>query len=268
MGLIEGRERGAMPDSEALGRGTQEPPRFLLVEDNPGDVRLVQEYLAEDESRPFQVEQASTLAEAVARVRDEPFDLVLLDLGLPDSRGLKTLDTMAAAAADLPIVVLTGATDEELALKAVNAGAQDYLVKGSGDDTAIRRVVHYAMQRKRHEVELRAARDRAEQALDQLRAAQESLVEAEKMAALGRLVAGIAHEINTPIGNAVTVASTLRGRTADIREKSTAGIMTRADFNSYLDTAEETSGLLLSNMERAAELVKSITQVDADQTRL
>src|SRR5262245_14240334 len=107
--------------------------KILLVEDNPGDARLLQELLRERRSGGIDMEHVERLSEALSIVPRKRIDLVLLDLSLPDASGLETVARMHAAAPHIPIVVLTGLADEETALEAVKRGAQDYLVKGQVD---------------------------------------------------------------------------------------------------------------------------------------
>lgn len=121
-------------------------------------------------------------------------------------------------------------------------------------------------ERKRMEEEMAAARNRAEAALADLQQAQQSLIQAEKMASLGGLVAGVAHEINTPVGIGLTGASTLASETEKLRKLYGEQAMTEEDFLDYLGTAAETARLLLTNMNRAAGLIHSFKQVAVDQT--
>jgi signal transduction histidine kinase len=110
------------------------------------------------------------------------------------------------------------------------------------------------------------ANNELSRALENLRTAQSQLVEAEKMAALGGLVAGVAHEINTPVGVSVTAASLLEDKTAAFRKTYQGGQMKRSDLEKYLDTAEQSSQMLLRNLNRAAELIQSFKQVAVDQS--
>ena len=112
---------------------------------------------------------------------------------------------------------------------------------------------------------LQQAKEAAERALHDLRQAQEQLIQSEKLAALGGLVAGVAHEINTPIGIVLTGASLLAEETEGIRARSGAGAMRRSDFNAYMDTASESTTIILDNIRRAADLIQSFKNVAADQ---
>jgi len=125
--------------------------KILLVEDNPADARLFQEYLSESPTLRFALQAVSSLAAAVEMLRHRNFDLVLADLSLPDCRGLETFRRLRAQAADTPIVVLSGLDDEALAIGAVREGAQDYLVKGRIEPYLLTRAVRYAIERHRYE---------------------------------------------------------------------------------------------------------------------
>jgi phosphoserine phosphatase RsbU/P len=127
------------------------PLRLLLVEDNPGDARLLQEELNEVASARFEVRHVTRMAEALAAVGEPGLDVVLLDLSLPDGHGLSNIERVVQAAPALPLVVLTGTDDEQLAMRAVHAGAQDYLVKGQVTGPLLVRALRYAIERKRSE---------------------------------------------------------------------------------------------------------------------
>jgi len=125
---------------------TASPLRILLVEDNPGDVLLIQETLG-DRHGEFALESVERLAAALERLRTGGIHVVLLDLTLPDSAGLGTFTAVRTNAPDVPIVVLTGLSDEALAVATVRDGAQDYLVKGQVDGNLLGRTIRYAFER-------------------------------------------------------------------------------------------------------------------------
>lgn len=123
--------------------------KVLLVEDNLADVRLVRELFLEVEACEFELAHVDSLDAALTMLDRNAFDVMLLDLSLPDSQGLHGVNHILHVAPHLPIVVLSGINDAELAIQAVQAGAQDYLVKGQGDGNLLSRALHYAIERKR-----------------------------------------------------------------------------------------------------------------------
>ena len=128
--------------------------RVLLVEDNRGDARLIQERLQRAGATQFEIVNVVLLEEALKRLGEEEFDIVLLDLGLPDSQGIETFSKVQEQVPDMPIVMLSGLMDENLALKTVQMGAQDYLIKGKVDADLLVRAMRYAIERKRSEKQL------------------------------------------------------------------------------------------------------------------
>ena len=133
--------------------------RILLVEDNPGDAVIINEMLKEIYLENFQLIHFKRLEEGVKHV-NEDFDIVLLDLNLPDSRGIETFNTMNKYAPEMPIIILTGLLDEELAINIVAEGAQDYLVKGNIDKELLSRSIKYSIERKRIEMDLRKSEEK------------------------------------------------------------------------------------------------------------
>ncbi len=129
----------------------------LLIEDDPDDSLLIREMLAESGDGRFRVEAAQRLSEGLRRLDEGGVDVVLLDLGLPDSVGLETLGAVQQRAPDVPVVVLTGLDDEAVGLHAMREGAQDYLVKGQVDGELLARAARYAIERQRLETHLKSA---------------------------------------------------------------------------------------------------------------
>jgi diguanylate cyclase (GGDEF)-like protein len=133
---------------------TNKPISVLLVEDNPGDARLVKEFLAETSNAQFNLTHVDRFEEAFRRLSETSFDVVLLDLSLPDAQGLGTVRRIHMEFPAVPIVVLSGMSDEALAVQAVQGGAQDYLVKGEGGGSLLMRSMRYAIERKQSEERL------------------------------------------------------------------------------------------------------------------
>lgn len=148
--------------------------RVLMVEDDPADVLRMEEFLRES-GMPLELEKVVRLEAALDCLRRQPWDIVLLDLGLPDSQGTDTLVRLRSQAPEVPVVVLTGLNDETVGVKALQDGAQDYLVKNQVQGPLLAKAIRYAMERHRME---------------------QAMKRAEKLQAIGTLSGGIAHDFN------------------------------------------------------------------------
>jgi PAS domain S-box-containing protein len=133
--------------------------RVLLIEDNPGDARLIREMLSGASDGQFIVEFAQTLRDGLEHAQGISYDVILLDLSLPDSIGANTLERARANIPDIAIIVLTGYDDQRVGIQAVQLGAQDYLIKDNIDSKLLRRSIRYAIDRHRIESELRRSEE-------------------------------------------------------------------------------------------------------------
>ncbi|MDA8165343.1 MAG: response regulator [Desulfobacteraceae bacterium] len=140
--------------------------KILLIEDNPADAILIREML--DERGGSVLAAVDRLAAGLELLRAETIAVVLLDLGLPDSSGLETLLRIQAASPEVPVIVLTGLADEELAARAIGQGAQDFLVKGRIDSELLARTIRYAVERKKSQLLLKRSEERFRAVFDQM----------------------------------------------------------------------------------------------------
>ena len=146
---------------------------LLLVEDNPADAALMREFLEEAGSITFDLHVVERLSKALAYVYNHPLDLILTDLNLPDCQGIRTFVQIYQTAQEVPIIVLTGDDDPELAALLLRSGAQDYLVKGEMDSNQLVRAIRYAMER--------------QQLMDALNEERRKRVQDQEMAFLDRI---------------------------------------------------------------------------------
>ena len=163
-------------DTRCLMEAETDIVRLLLVEDDEEDYLLTRDRLLEAEGHRFAVEWVGSVAEAQKQLPGN-FDAVLLDLTLPDSAGWETFESVHGYAPQLPLILLTGVRDEELGIRAVHEGAEDYLVKGQLTGPLLCRGILYAIERKRTRMQLervaRELRERNEQFASDLRMARE-----------------------------------------------------------------------------------------------
>jgi signal transduction histidine kinase len=208
-----------------------------LVEDNPTDACLFQAILREKNS-PIQLNVVDRLSAAVHLVQTQQIDLIVTDLVLPDSTSGSTFCELQEHASEIPIIVLSSEDSEAIALQCVEQGAQDYLVKGRIDRQSLLRSMRYAMERHRFQRELRRAHGELEKrveerttelattaaqledALAQLKEAQNRMVQQERLHALGRMASGIAHDFNNALAPIVGFSELLLKPSPTIQKKS------------------------------------------------
>ncbi|MBB5018216.1 signal transduction histidine kinase [Chitinivorax tropicus] len=251
-------------------------PRFTIIiaDDNPSN-RLTLKALLSRLPGCDIIEAASGEATLMATMEHE-CNLILLDIHMPGMNGFETADhlQMTARTRNIPIIFITAVyRADEFISRGYAVGAIDYLVKPIDDNLLLNRVRQYQHLHSRELAlewrtqDLQQTNQRLQKALDHLQHTQDKLVQSEKLAALGSIVAAVAHELNTPIGNCLTVASTLEHKLHEFESALTnqQGIK-RSQLEDYLTTSRMATQLMLHGLERTADLVSNFKQVAIDQT--
>ncbi|MCX6677138.1 MAG: ATP-binding protein [Methanothrix sp.] len=252
--------------------------KILLIEDNEVDARLIREYLL-DASRKengvssamFDLTWKNSLSSGLEFLTQEDVDAVLLDLNLPDSFGLETFSKIHKKKAKIPILILTGLSDRELAMKAVREGAGDYLLKGEVDGILLSRSISYAIERKKSEEELRLAQNNLEKKVH-----ERTIELKERYDEIEQLVYAISHDLILPL-------VTIKGFLGYLKKDVASGSRQRIEIDIGLmgDAVERMEALLvraldissigkLSNTRERVlygELVKEALSLAADKIR-
>ncbi len=237
---------------------------ILVVDDTVANLRLLVNLLVE---RGYKVRSASNGPLAISAAQTEPPDLILLDILMPSMDGYEVCQQLKAdrLTREIPVIFISAVSEVLDKVKAFAIGGIDYITKPfQVEEVLVRVETHLAIRNLQKS--LQEKNDELAKTLKTLKITQTQLIESEKMAALGNLVGGVAHEINTPIGISITAASVLIEDAKDFFNMYKTGTMKRAELETFLDTAIESSNIILSNLKRSADLIQSFKQVAVDQS--
>ena len=252
---------------------TLHKPTLLLVDDQALNIQILQHIFQHD----YAICSATSGAEALALCARQLPDLILLDVMMPDMDGHEVCARLKADARthDIPIIFVTGHNNPEEESAALRMGAVDFISKPVNASVVKARVRSQLMLRQtlrevqdlNQNLEARVARRTAElqQALERLQHSQEELAHSAANATLSTMIAGVSHELGTPLGNSKMVAGTLAEYTRDMSRDLQAGLLKRSGLEHYMEQMAEGIALLQRNLERSVELLADFRQVAADQ---
>jgi two-component system, NtrC family, sensor kinase len=210
--------------SDSSSVATAEEPKttlgIILLEDDSSCRTLLKSHLTKKLAGKYDLTiwENSLLEDFLKNEHVAYCDVLLLDLNLPDSSGLGTLKRISSEYPNIPIVVTTGNTDESLGVESMSCGAQEYLIKGEYTSSTLCKAVFHAIERKRLHDAQELAIEQLNSTIKQLKDAQAQVLQSEKLASIGQLAAGVAHEMNTPVGFVASNFETLGGYLKKIRK--------------------------------------------------
>jgi len=245
-------------------------PLILTIEDEE-NIRISICNFLEDSG--YDVIEAENGLIGVELFEEKRPDLILCDMWMPEMDGIEVVRKISKEYPNTPIIIISGAAVVGDAIAVVRQGAWDYLIKPITDMEILVAAVEKSLDRSRlilenklYQSSLEQRTQELKQQIEERKNAEKKLIQVEKMAALGDLVAGVAHEINTPVGIGITGISHLQDMITEFNTNFLKGKIKKSDLKNLLIDSEEACQMILTNLNRAAQLVSSFKQVAVDQT--
>ncbi|VAX34976.1 hypothetical protein MNBD_UNCLBAC01-717 [hydrothermal vent metagenome] len=244
--------------------------RVLIVEDTAVDRRLLESMLSESSGVTSFLRSADSFKKAIVLLEKHNFEVVVLDLNLPDSQGIETLYALREKYPDVAVVVNTGAYEDDLGIQTLSSGAQDFLVKGKYNAYFLNKVLHYALERKRVEKVL-------ENAYAQLKETQDQLIQSEKFKVVGTLATGVAHEVKNPLATILYGITFLSEHLKNKDEKTVTVLTTVKDAVNHankviVNLLDLSSGTYLKkakqNLHESIDKAVSLTRYQLEQKHI
>ncbi len=235
---------------------------ILAVDDVESNLLFLVDILKIDN---YHVIPASSALRAQELIAENMPDLILLDIQMPDMDGFQLCQQLKSEASteEIPIIFISGLNNCESIVHGFDAGAVDFITKPFKAKEVLARVrTHLALRRLKHSLEEKNEQVRT--SLEHKSELQSQLLASEKMASLGRAVAGIAHELNTPMGLCVTATSYLNEKNKQVKEDFNHKKLSSSDMVSYIEAVEETLEIIMTSMNRSTEMVNNFKMVAVD----
>ena len=247
-----------LPASAQRGAG-----EVLVVEDTPASLKLLSDLLI---AAGYQVRQAPDGELALWSAQARPPDLILLDIRMPGIDGFEVCQRLKQSPQlrDIPVIFLSAQYDMDDKMRGFRAGAVDFIAKPYQSEEVLARVLAQVTLARTQQA-LAASNAELTTTLSQLHTARAEIARSERLAALGALVAGVAHELNTPIGNCVLAASAMDDRTRGFLDSIEGGVR-RSELAQFGADVRQAAELLQRNLHKAADLIECFKQVAVDQT--
>ena len=235
--------------------------KVLMVEDNINYGRLIKKNLQSLKNEKFDVILSNSLKEGLQELAIKDIDIVLLDLNLPDSYQIDTFLKIKNNSPNVPVIILTSMDNEEIAIKSIQMGAQDYILKNMINTEIIVKSIYYSLERSKITRELEIQKINVEDAYSQLSSQSAQLIQSEKMNTVGKMVAGIAHGLNNPLMGVINTIQFLLEKTSEDHEDKEVLKMAEEASQRCIDIVNNLQNIAYMQIENSEFSIESLTTI-------